>query len=89
MISKGADDWNMGLYDACQGGHLELAKLMISNGANDWHNGFRGACRADHLELIQLMVSKGISKADIRTLLSEHRYTTNTNVNVYLKSQLE
>ncbi len=34
MISEGANDWNLGLYAACIGGQLELAKLMISMGAN-------------------------------------------------------
>jgi len=33
MISKGANDWNYGLYGACYGGHMELVKLMISKGA--------------------------------------------------------
>jgi hypothetical protein len=33
MISRGANDWNGGLSNACSGGHLELAKLMISRGA--------------------------------------------------------
>ena len=35
MIEKGATNWDGGLYGACQGGHLDLAKLMIQKGATE------------------------------------------------------
>jgi hypothetical protein len=33
MIEKGAIDWNCGLGGACEGGDLNLMKLMIEKGA--------------------------------------------------------
>ena len=39
MISKGANDWNLGLNGACKGGHKEIVDYMISKGANDWNWG--------------------------------------------------
>jgi hypothetical protein len=35
MIEKGAREWNSGLRDACEGGHLDLAELMIEKGATN------------------------------------------------------
>ena len=37
MISKGANNWNYGLYGACKGGHKEILNYMISKGANNWN----------------------------------------------------
>ena len=59
MISKGANDWNCGLYDACKGGHKEIVDYMISKGANDWNWGLNGACNGGHKEIVDYMISKG------------------------------
>ena len=67
MISKGADDWTLGLYRACEGGHLKIVELMISKGVdyrnggafNVWNGGLFSACGGGHLELAELMISKG------------------------------
>ena len=33
LIKNGFDDWNLGLYDACRGGHSNIINLMIEKGA--------------------------------------------------------
>jgi len=35
MISKGANDWNYGLFGACQSKNKEIALLMVKKGADD------------------------------------------------------
>lgn len=49
---------NNGLYNACQNGHKEIAKLMIAHGANSWNDALSNACRNGHKKLIALMISK-------------------------------
>ena len=44
MISKGANDWNSGLMEHVNGGHIEIVNLMISKGANNWNYGLFKAC---------------------------------------------
>ena len=43
MISKGANDWEIGLGGACERGNLELMELMVSHGAKDFNNNLRNA----------------------------------------------
>jgi ankyrin repeat protein len=50
---------NDGLNYACQGGNLEIVKLMIKKGANIWNWGLEGACEGGHLEIVNLMIEKG------------------------------
>ena len=69
LISKGATDWNNGLYEACRGGHLQLANLMIEQGATDWDGGLRGACWGGHLPLVNLMIERGATN-----LTQYHQY---------------
>jgi hypothetical protein len=59
IIKKRANDWNMGLYGACRGGHMEIVNLMIKKGANKWNWGFRWACQCGHLEIVKLLIDKG------------------------------
>lgn len=59
MITKGPDDWNYGLYAACEGGHKDIVELMITKGADDWNWDLKNACRGGYKELVELMVSKG------------------------------
>ena len=39
FISKGANDWDMGMHGAAQGGHKDLVEYFISKGANNWDYG--------------------------------------------------
>ena len=52
---------NNSLYNACRGGHKELAELMITKGASNWNYGLGGACQKGHKELAELMITKGAS----------------------------
>ncbi len=45
MLNLGANNYNHGLYRACQGGHKELVKLMLDLGANNYNGGLEEACR--------------------------------------------
>jgi hypothetical protein len=40
-----------GLYGACYGGHIEIARLMITRGATDLNHGLYNACLAGHKEI--------------------------------------
>ena len=73
LISRGANDWDSGLYRACRGGHLALAKFLIIKGTEnpvyydgelaegnlDFIFGLRGACQGGQLELAYLMIAHG------------------------------
>jgi hypothetical protein len=56
--------WNLALYAACEGGHLNLVNLLIHKGANYWNAGLKGACKGGHLELANLMIEKGANFLD-------------------------
>ena len=36
VLSKGANNFNMGLSGACQGGNINLVELMVDKGASKW-----------------------------------------------------
>jgi ankyrin repeat protein len=59
MIKKGTNDFDSGLYGACEGGHIEITKFMIEHGANDWNYGLFGACLGGHIETVKLMIEHG------------------------------
>lgn len=70
-------DLNRGLYWACYGNQIELAKYMIDLGANDYNRGFCAACRMSHngsyLELVKFLASQTISqKTIINALQNTH-----------------
>ncbi len=54
--------WNLGLYHACQGGHMPIVGLMISKGANDWNFGLYRACQGGHMSIVELMINKGANE---------------------------
>ncbi len=56
-------EWNVGLYAACQGGHLSIAQL-IAKGASDFNYGLWAACECDHLSIVQLMIEKGATDSN-------------------------
>lgn len=55
---KRTQDWNSGLYGACEGGHMDLVELMISKGANEWHGAMGSACHGGNLEIVKLIAPK-------------------------------
>ncbi len=59
LISKGADDFDFGLANACYGGQIEIVEFMISKGANNFDNGLFNACINGYKDIAELMISKG------------------------------
>ena len=52
-------EWEWGLHGACQGGHLDIVKLMIEKGSNDWEWALLYACIGGHIDMVKLMIEKG------------------------------
>lgn len=52
-------DFNSGLFGACAGGHMSIAKFMILNGANALNTAFDYACTYGHISTAQLMILRG------------------------------
>jgi len=44
--------------EACEGGNIEIVKLMIEKGATDWNWGLYGACKGGNIEIVKLMIEK-------------------------------
>ena len=59
IISKGADNWNMAMGRAAEGGHLELVGPLISKGADNWNRAMDSAAKGGHRDLVDLFISKG------------------------------
>ena len=59
MIEKGANNWNVGLEGACEGGNKEIIELMIEKGANDLNWGLQIACNGGNKEIAKIMKQKG------------------------------
>lgn len=66
MRKRGAHDTNYGLEGACEGGHIDIIKLMITQSPSDtyrvkskimWDWGLRGACKGGHMEIVKLMIN--------------------------------
>lgn len=64
MISKGANNWNDALYNACRGAYLRIIKLL-SKYVHDWNYGLYGACSGGHLGVVELMITNGASNWDL------------------------
>ena len=54
-------NWNWGLYGACDGGHIDIVKLMIEKGADHLNYGLEGACDGGNINIINFMIEKGAS----------------------------
>jgi len=52
-------DLNVGLYAACEGGHIDLVHLLIKKGADDWNFALQGACMSGHKYLAKMMIKRG------------------------------
>ena len=48
-----------GFKYACQGGHLEIIKMMLSLGATDYNWGLQGACKGGHIEIVKMLIELG------------------------------
>lgn len=62
-IEKGAiSKYKLAFYGfegACEGGHLDIVKLMIAHGADDWNHGLTYACISGNKEIINLIIYNG------------------------------
>jgi len=54
--------WGNGLCCACEGGNLDIIKLMIEKGAHCWNLGLFRACKAGHKDIVNLMIEKGATR---------------------------
>ena len=52
-------DWNIGLYGACIGGHIDIIKALIEKGATDWNSGLFHACFGGHIDIVKFLIEKG------------------------------
>lgn len=57
--------WNSCLYQACRGGHVDIAKLLIARGADDINLAMSYACRGGQREIVELMIANGASDWDM------------------------
>ena len=64
LIKNGANDWNLGIFYACEGGHIEIVNLMIENGADYWNGGLYCACKGGHIDIVNLMIHHGANDWD-------------------------
>jgi hypothetical protein len=58
MVQKGATDWEGGLQNACDNGHMELAQLMIQKGAPLLYGWFGGAIINNKIHLIEYYLKR-------------------------------
>ncbi len=58
FISKGANDWDNGMYWAGKGGREDLVEFFITKGANNLNDGIAGAARGGHKDLLEFLLQK-------------------------------
>lgn len=58
-IKYGADNFDRGLLNACDGGHKEIVELMVRNGASSLKEGLLYAHCKGYKEIVYLLLSKG------------------------------
>lgn len=61
ISEKGPYNWNVGLAEACFGGHLHVAEFIMSKGASDYNYSLSQACYGGHLHMTKFMICKGAS----------------------------
>lgn len=64
MIDRGANDWNGGLNGACEGGHLELVKIILSKNNRActwWDYSLYKACIGGNIHIVKLMINPEIT----------------------------
>lgn len=58
MIRYGANDWNIGLYNACLNGNVKIVELMIDSGGLYWNHSLYSACYGGNIEIVKLIMDK-------------------------------
>jgi hypothetical protein len=59
MIENNAENLNISLLGAAEGGHMDIVNFMIEKGANDWNYGLYGAAEGGHINIVNFMIEKG------------------------------
>jgi ankyrin repeat protein len=63
-VDLGSTDLNEGLWNACEWGQLDCARLMVELGAKELNRGLRWACGWGHADCARLMVSLGATSCE-------------------------
>ncbi len=61
-ISKGANNFNIGLVNACYNGHLDIAILMVyrcDDKINTYNTALNNACYNGHIGIVNLLLTEG------------------------------
>jgi len=60
LIEKNTQNLDQGFYGACNGGYINIVKLIIERENNNysWDFGLSEAC-GKHLDIVKLMIEKG------------------------------
>jgi len=58
FIQKGADNWDLGMEAAAEGGHKDLVQFFIEKGANYWNWGMHYAEVGGYKEIVEFFVQK-------------------------------
>jgi hypothetical protein len=61
FVDKNAENlnFNKGLINACEIGHIKIVKLMIKHGATDFNKGLYNACKKRNIDIAKLMIKNG------------------------------
>lgn len=63
-IEKGANNFNLAMYNSAFGGYTDIVKLMLEKGANNFNVTMEDAAAGGHLDIVKLMVEHGATKFD-------------------------
>lgn len=71
ILQFGSDpDW--GLYYACHGGQLNVARRMVARGATDINGGLASACSEKHQSLVKYLIQCGATSCECGKSIAEH-----------------
>ncbi len=77
-------DFNQGLLNACERGHVEIAKMMIELGSDNINDGLINAAVNGHLLLVIVMINHGAN--NIKDILDN--YVLNNEIESYFENYL-
>ena len=65
LASKGADIFDLCIYEIAMRGDQRLIDYFVEKGAKNWHMGMMGAIQSGNLSLVKYFVSKGANKLSL------------------------
>jgi hypothetical protein len=72
LILQFGSDLNWGLYSACSGGQLNVARRMVARGATHINGGLHSACSEKQQSLIKYMIQCGATSCQCGRSIAEH-----------------